>query len=162
MKTSSSTAGFSLLEVMIAMVLLVAAVYATNSVLTRVDKQQHFITDKLKARHLLDRRISDIITNAGFYPPMSKGGLPASYIACFNPQGFPMHNKLGVSDTFTEHLLDPSEPSDGCPGANFEVHVTPSLTTNPTAELYIFVKSEKPTEPVRQKIRMTVEMEPQL
>lgn len=155
-----SQKGFTLIEIMISVALLIVGFFMANSALTRVDTQQHRITDKLKARHLMDRRISDIITNSGFYPPMFKNGKPVTYIGCFNPEGFPTANKLGVPDTYSEQLADPTTISGGCPDSNFEIHITPS--TNAQADLYIFVKEGDANGKIKQKLHMTIEQEPLL
>lgn len=155
-----SERGFSLLEILISIAILIVGVYMANLALTRVDGQQHHITDKLKARHLLDRRVSDIITNSGFYPPMLKNGKPVTFIGCFNSEGFPTANKLGASDTYSEQLVDPSQISGGCPDSNFEIHITPN--SNSQADLYIFVKEGDANGKVKQRLHMSIEQEPLL
>lgn len=150
-------AGVTLLEAMVLAAILGLVVYLASGLLSDSERFAKNEYEKLKARHVLDRSIADIIASGGFYPPMRDGAKAVSYVACYNMQGMMMNNRRKKTGVISVVLPDTAAPSPYCPDAKFEVHVTPATDASNTAEVIVLVVSRQGEKKVEYRSRVALE-----
>lgn len=99
-----SEQGMSLIEVLIGAAILALLVSLLSDKLKWGKEEVTNLTNRLKARHLLDRAIADIVANTALYPPQQMGSQPMTYIGCFNREGVLVKNNKGTENYWLENL----------------------------------------------------------
>lgn len=149
--------GFSLIEVMVVVALLGLVAVISSEHLSKVERTARDIHEKLKARHVLDRSIAEIITSGGFFPPQIVGGKAVTYIACYNLQGLMIANQRDNVGFIAKALADVTQPSGLCPNAKFELHITPAIDGSNNADLAVIVVTKQGTKKLDYRSRISME-----
>lgn len=153
----SNQRGVTLIEAMIMAGLLCFIAYGVASVLTNSERFAKEEYEKLKARHVLDRSIAEIVAAGSFFPPMKKNGDGVSYIGCYNFQGLMVKNSNGSVGYLVDRLPDPTLPTQFCPGAKFEVHVKPAADAANSAEIFVLTLTAKGKKKLDYRTTVTLE-----
>lgn len=151
--------GVSLIEVMIVAALLGLIAVITSEHLSNAERTAKDLHEKLKARHVLDRSIAEIITSGGYFPPQVTGGKAASYIACYNMQGLMTANSRGDIGFVVKRLDDINQPSGLCPDAKFELYITPATDGSNNADLSVIVFNKQGAKEKKLEYRSRITME---
>lgn len=150
MKKNLGESGFSIVEIMVALGILGILFSLAADKIRFGDQEIHSLHNKLKARHLLNRAMADIVASSAHYPPRSMGSQTMSYVGCFNKEGVLLKNNLGMSGYWLENLPNSDcssnakpAPSNRCSldstfgSSAFEMQIRPAINGERKASLSI-------------------------
>jgi prepilin-type N-terminal cleavage/methylation domain-containing protein len=150
---SQGNKGFSLLEVMVGIALITTFFVAASHGLVKVREAQTFLTQKLSARQIMDRNVSELFSAAGSFPALTSGSRMMTYVGCYDKSGVQSPNTSTASRSFIAVIAgyDPTDPSypsnagptDYCKTSKFEVHITPDKNKPGESFLGVFILDPK-------------------